>query len=75
MTLELTRPDTSVEAAPPVVTPVATAHGRGARRRRTLRLLLRRPGFLIALAFAVFVRACEPADFGCDAPAFAKCCA
>lgn len=55
MTLALTRPDTSAESAPAVAPPVATTHGRGARRRRTLRLLLRRPGFLVALAFAVFV--------------------
>ncbi|MBO0985557.1 ABC transporter permease [Rathayibacter sp. SD072] len=54
MTLELTRPGAAVTTAP-ATAPVAVPHGRGARRCRTLRLLLRRPGFLLALAFAVFV--------------------
>lgn len=39
----------------PVVAPARSHTGRSARRRATARALLRRPGFLIALAFTAFV--------------------
>jgi peptide/nickel transport system permease protein len=44
-----------VTAAAPAAAPARTATGRSARRRATARALLRRPGFLIALAFTGFV--------------------
>ncbi|NRG42945.1 ABC transporter permease [Rathayibacter sp. VKM Ac-2835] len=53
MTLEFTRPEALV--APEPLT--RAAHGRGARRARILRLLLRRPGFVLALVFVLFVLA------------------
>ncbi|QHC66414.1 ABC transporter permease subunit [Rathayibacter sp. VKM Ac-2759] len=53
MTLELTRTATARALAPE--TRERAPHGRTARRLRAVRLLLRRPGFVIALAFAVFV--------------------
>lgn len=54
MTLELTRPAPAT-AAEASARRERAAHGRTARRLRTVRLLLRRPGFLVALVFAVFV--------------------
>lgn len=44
-----------VTAAARAAAPARTATGRSARRRATARALLRRPGFLIALAFTGFV--------------------